>query len=1231
MLKIAHISDIHYRGSERHEEYKQVFNEMFSLWRNNPLKHKPDLIICTGDIFHTKTQGITPEVINEITWMFKTLLSFAPVISILGNHDANLKNLNRISIIEAIHSSIDNPQFYLFRNSCNFPIEIVDTEKSPLTHKLMFSVFSPFDTDNWKNLSVNKEHHYNIALYHGPLQGCLYDNEEPAREHSDLNVKDFKQYDLTLLGDIHKHQFLNSIETNEGDPLPNLGYPGSLIQQNFGESLNKGFLQWDLFHPSEIEQGNMPYAVTKNQDDFSLPELSASNEFQTNHFAAKPENKNQDPFSIEEERFKTLSETHRETPEALANLFMTPKDKEFYNKRNSIGELSKEEILPVNRKLISGHAQKATENFSDSSSGSGSGRAIAATNTQRATPIFRKFWNVNFLPLRNLNKFITVEYPGVPEKLFNLLKELCPEGIAGYRIRVVLNERNITPTERAELFNFFKTNKVLLWKTDPKYKNKLNSIEVGQDKELERIAFKRDVGALCDLIRNYNNSLKKSSVTEDDILSMRVYLQDYLDKINNELKGDDCASSGREIIWNIERMEFDNLYGYGEDNEFNIKSHNGFVGVFGPNRSGKSSLIGSLCFGLFNTTDRGPVKSSFIVNRNKTEAACRVWFKANGEDYFIDRKINKAVKRNGDVDEYKASTSVDFYKIETDGTLTSMVKKNDDSRVDTDKVIRGIIGNPQDFFMTTLCSSRGMDNFISEKDTQRKVILNKFFDTNIFEQIYKLAYEEYNEVSKRLNGLSIEGTEKELEDLTKLLQSLNFSLENNIRDINFNKQQLLELDNKLSGYDSYRRLKTSIENINNEISFYQKKLKEKQEAISCGEKMNAVNSFLSSFPTHEELNKKASLIKELAIKTKELKQKKNHFENKINETKQIISTKEKSIVKLTTVPCGDSFPDCRFIRDSHADKSSIPSDRDTLKGLLASLEEVIKLLDQSGADKDNELESVYRDMQVRKEKESVIEFYEKERMLHKSHIEESEKVLELKQNSRDKLFEELKQFEDKVGSFSFLEEEKRSTNRVLQELNNNQSLLIKRTKEIEYDIKSRRDALEAARTNIEKYKILEKIVDVFSKNAIPAMVLKSQLPVLNREINKILSGIVDFQINLETEIGSNSLEVFIIDSKSGPRVIEMASGMERVISSLAIRAALQSLTTLPKNDMLVIDEGLLELDSDAKAKCLDFIQGTLKSYYRLILIISHENQIKENVDSMIEIVFSGNETASLKA
>lgn len=1266
MLKIAQISDIHYRGSERHEEYKQVFNTMFDLWNSNPEKHKPDLIVCTGDIFHTKTQGITPEVINEITWMFKSLLKFAPVISILGNHDANLKNLNRVSVIEAIHNSIDNPNFYLFRNSLSFPLEISTTNKfdrserhsldasslkefeklsKPLVHKLLFHVFSPFDLDGWKSIAANPEYHYNIALYHGPIQGCLYDNEEPAREHSELSIKDFSPFDLTMLGDIHKQQFLHSVELSSGDPLPNIGYPGSLIQQNFGETLNKGFLQWNLYHPTEISQGNLPHVIPTERVENERGEagsiLKAANPL-NKFIPTLPDNFNSNLIeSLKEDR----------TPVEDINLserfsFLNPKEVDFFKIIPESNTLSSGSVK-VNH-LWTNHLETISASEKNPNPLGFSERAtpisaspLGATHISEKNPnpvrslgepsvgswpISEKFFEVHFLTLRNAHRFFSIDYPGTPSLLFNHLEELANNELTHSRVRVTLPERNLTPTERAEIALWFKSKKVSLWKTDPKYKNKLNNIDIGGNKELERIAFKRDVNALCDLVRNYIKGLKKTNIKEEDIVSMRGNLQEYLDKINNATREDLAV---RETMWSIDRMEFDNLYGYGDGNEFNIKSHNGFVGVFGPNRSGKSSLIGSLCFGLFNTTDRGPVKSSFIVNRNKTEGSCKIWLKANGEDYHIDRKVGKAIKRNGEVDESKASTSVDFYKVETDGTLTSMVKKNDDSRVDTDKVIRSIIGNPQDFFMTTLCSSRGMDNFISEKDTQRKVILNKFLDTDIFEQIYKLAYEEYNEVSKRLNGLSLDETQDKINESYSIIKALKESLDLNQSSINANKLAANNLDLALSGYDSYKRLKSSIDSTQMEMNFLLKKLKEKQEALDCGDKIAAVNSFLKSFPTYDELNSKAALIKETAEKIKELKQTKNKIEIKINEVKQTISTKEKSIVKLTTVPCGDSFPDCRFIKDSHLDKGSIEADRASLRGLLGSVEEVIKGLEELGINKDKELEEVYRDIQVRKEKENVVSFYKKEQELHKAHIAESEKMLGLKTEYRDKLQAELEQINSAGSNFEELNEQKKVLSRQLIELDNNQSSLIRKIKEGEFDIEAMNNRLSAAKTDLKKYKILENIVEVFSKNAIPAMVLKSQLPVLNREINKILSGIVDFQLNLETEIGSNSLEVFIIDSKSGPRVIEMCSGMERVISSLAIRAALHGLTTLPKNDMLVIDEGLLELDAESKAKCLEFIQGTLRSYYRLILIISHENQIKESVDSMIEVSL-GNETSFIK-
>ena len=55
MCKIAQISDIHWRGISRHEEYTDSFTRLFKILREDI---KPDLIINTGDTFHTKNNGI---------------------------------------------------------------------------------------------------------------------------------------------------------------------------------------------------------------------------------------------------------------------------------------------------------------------------------------------------------------------------------------------------------------------------------------------------------------------------------------------------------------------------------------------------------------------------------------------------------------------------------------------------------------------------------------------------------------------------------------------------------------------------------------------------------------------------------------------------------------------------------------------------------------------------------------------------------------------------------------------------------------------------------------------------------------------------------------------------------------------------------------------------------------------------------------------------------------------
>ena len=60
--KFAHISDVHWRSLKRHDEYRQIFSEMFVKLQDE----MPDAIFIGGDIVHSKTQGISPEIIENL-------------------------------------------------------------------------------------------------------------------------------------------------------------------------------------------------------------------------------------------------------------------------------------------------------------------------------------------------------------------------------------------------------------------------------------------------------------------------------------------------------------------------------------------------------------------------------------------------------------------------------------------------------------------------------------------------------------------------------------------------------------------------------------------------------------------------------------------------------------------------------------------------------------------------------------------------------------------------------------------------------------------------------------------------------------------------------------------------------------------------------------------------------------------------------------------------------------
>ena len=220
-IRIAHISDTHIRNYKYHYEYRAAFQDLYEKLKSN----KVDVIVHCGDIAHTKTQ-LSPEFFDLASDFLTNLANIAPTYVILGNHDGNLKNSNRQDAITPIVQALTNPNLHLLKNSG----EVVHNEL------LTFNVLSVFDEERWTKPSDPSK--INIALYHGAVAGVKTDIGWTMQE-GDHDISIFSDHDYAFLGDIHK---TNQILDQDG----RVRYPGSTIQQNFGETNDKGFLLWDI-------------------------------------------------------------------------------------------------------------------------------------------------------------------------------------------------------------------------------------------------------------------------------------------------------------------------------------------------------------------------------------------------------------------------------------------------------------------------------------------------------------------------------------------------------------------------------------------------------------------------------------------------------------------------------------------------------------------------------------------------------------------------------------------------------------------------------------------------------------------------------------------------------------------------------------------------------------------------------------------------------------------------
>jgi DNA repair exonuclease SbcCD ATPase subunit len=141
-------------------------------------------------------------------------------------------------------------------------------------------------------------------------------------------------------------------------------------------------------------------------------------------------------------------------------------------------------------------------------------------------------------------------------------------------------------------------------------------------------------------------------------------------------------------------------------------------------------------------------------------------------------------------------------------------------------------------------------------------------------------------------------------------------------------------------------------------------------------------------------------------------------------------------------------------------------------------------------------------------------------------------------------------------------------------------------------------------------------MNAIGRDGVPYEIITKAIPNIESEINTILSDIVDFNIALEVD-GKNINGKLNYDyDRVWP--LENSSGMERFVSSLAIRVALMNVSNLPKPNFLIIDEGFGTLDNEHLNSMQSFF-NSLKTHFDFILIISHLDNARDMVDNLIEI------------
>lgn len=274
--------------------------------------------------------------------------------------------------------------------------------------------------------------------------------------------------------------------------------------------------------------------------------------------------------------------------------------------------------------------------------------------------------------------------------------------------------------------------------------------------------------------------------------------------------------------------------------------------ITGDTGAGKTTIFDAITYALYNQTSGGERNGNMMRSQYaqpETETYVELEFLYRGQTYRVrrnpDYKITKTLK-NGKIREQKVPHSVELTL--PDGTVFPE-KKNA-----TDAKIIEILGLTADQFSQIVMIAQGdFLKLLYTKSDERKMIFSKLFRTDIYWKIQENLRRKSMEMDERIqeNDRAFEQEksrimplpESEELPLDELVERLRERLKDALKEQNFRRANVEELNKKITKYEEINKLFVSLEKIRQngkELEARQVESKERRQQIENARKADKV-------------------------------------------------------------------------------------------------------------------------------------------------------------------------------------------------------------------------------------------------------------------------------------------------------------------------------------------------------------------------------------------------------